>query len=77
VKSYLPMGIEVGYKLAWITLKFSSFQVGGPSSSARSDGTLSGTGCFVPQLCATGGNRSYLDFSALTGGPWHPGYKTR
>jgi hypothetical protein len=30
----------------------------------------------VPQSSAAGGNRSYLDFLAVIGDPWYPGYKT-
>jgi hypothetical protein len=56
--------------------KFSSFYVGGPSLLARSGGVIPGTGCVVPQLFAAGGNRLYLDFSAITGDPRYPRYKT-
>jgi hypothetical protein len=34
--------------MVWIPLGFSSFKVGGPSSSARSGGAISGIGCMVP-----------------------------
>jgi hypothetical protein len=47
---------------AWINPGISSFQVGGPSSSAWSGGVISGTGCRVPQPFAARGNRSYLEF---------------
>jgi hypothetical protein len=30
----------------------------------------------VPQPIAAGGNQPYLDFWAITGHPWYPGYKT-
>jgi hypothetical protein len=30
----------------------------------------------VPQSFAVGGNRSYPEFWAITGGPWYPGYIT-
>jgi hypothetical protein len=32
--------------------------------------------CMVPQPFAAGGNRSYLDFWAVTDDPQYPGYKT-
>jgi hypothetical protein len=32
--------------------------------------------CMVSQPFVTGGNRSYLEFWAITGGPWNPGYIT-
>jgi hypothetical protein len=32
--------------------------------------------CMVPQSFAAGGNRSYLEFWAVTGGPWYPWYVT-
>jgi predicted outer membrane repeat protein len=32
----------------WITLEFGFIEVSGPSSSARSGGAISGTGCIVP-----------------------------
>jgi hypothetical protein len=47
-----------------------------PSFSAWSGGALSGTGCIVPQPFAVGGNRSYPEFWAVTGGPWYWGYFT-
>jgi hypothetical protein len=34
------------------------------------------TGCVVPQPFATGGNRSYPKFWAVTGDPRYPRYKT-
>jgi hypothetical protein len=58
----------------WIAPEFSSFLVCGPSSSARSGGAISGMGCMVPQPFAAGGNRSYLEFWAITGGLRYPGY---
>jgi hypothetical protein len=45
-----------------------------PSSSARSGGVISGTGCMVPQPFAAGGNRSYPEFWAVTGAPQYLGY---
>jgi hypothetical protein len=54
----------------------SPFYVGGPASSARSGGTISGMGCLVPQSFPTGGNRTYLDFWDVTDDPRYPGYKT-
>jgi hypothetical protein len=62
--------------MVWITLGFSFIWVGGPSSSARSGGAISGTGCMVPQPFAARGNRSYPEFWAITGNPRYPGYKT-
>jgi hypothetical protein len=59
---------------AWITPRISSFQVGGPSSSAWSGGVISGMGCRVLQPFVARGNRSYLEFWAVTGHPWYPGY---
>jgi hypothetical protein len=53
----------------WIAPGFSSFWVGGPSSSARSGGAISSIGCMVPQLFGTHGNRSYPEFWVVTGGP--------
>jgi hypothetical protein len=35
--------------MIWFALKSSSFYMGGPSSLARSDGVVPGTGCMVPQ----------------------------
>jgi hypothetical protein len=52
---------------------FSSFVVGGPSSSTRSYGAISHMGCVVPHLFATRGNRSYPEFWAITDDPWYPG----
>jgi hypothetical protein len=51
-----------------IAPRFSSFQVGGPSSSARSGGAISGIGFMVPQLFTAGGNWSYQEFWAVTDG---------
>jgi hypothetical protein len=51
---------------AWIAPEFSSFLVGGPSSSALSSGAISGMGCMVLQL--------YPKFQSITGGPRYPGY---
>jgi hypothetical protein len=47
---------------AWITPGFSSFLVGGPSSSAKSGGDIFGMRCMVPQSFVTKGNRLYLEF---------------
>jgi hypothetical protein len=33
-------------------------------------------GCMVPQSFVAGGNQSYLELWAVTGGPRYPGYKT-
>jgi hypothetical protein len=41
------------------------FRFGGPSSSARSGGAISGMGCTVPLPFAAGGNQSYLEFWAI------------
>jgi hypothetical protein len=57
-----------------ITPGFSSFYVGGPSSSVRSGGVRSGMGCMVPQLFAAGGNRLYLEFGAVTSILRYPRY---
>jgi hypothetical protein len=35
-----------------------------------------GTRCMVPQPFTAGGNRSYPEFWAITGGPHYPGYIT-
>jgi hypothetical protein len=35
-----------------------------------------GRGCMVSQPFAAEGNRSYLEFCAVTGGPRYPGYIT-
>jgi hypothetical protein len=51
---------DVNYSRTW----FSSIYVGGTSSSAMSGGAISGMGCLVLQLFATGGNGSYLDFGS-------------
>jgi hypothetical protein len=45
-------------------------------SLARSDGAIPSMGCVVPQPFAAGGNRSYLDFSVVTGDRRYLGYKT-
>jgi hypothetical protein len=50
----------------WITPGFSSFEVGGPFSSARSGGAISGIGCMVPRPFAARGNQSYPEFWAVT-----------
>jgi hypothetical protein len=60
--------------VVWIAYEFSSFQVGDPSSLARSGGVISGIGCMVPRSFAVEGNRSYPEFLAVTGGLWYPGY---
>jgi hypothetical protein len=60
--------------VVWITPGFSSFKVGGPSSSTRSGGGISGTRCMVPQLFSTRGNWSYLEFWAVTGDTRYLGY---
>jgi hypothetical protein len=39
-------------------------------------GPFHGMGCMVPQSFAIGGNRSYLEFWAVTGGPRYLGYIT-
>jgi hypothetical protein len=39
-------------------------------------GSFPGTGCMAPQSFAAGGNRSYLEFWAVTDGPRYPGYIT-
>jgi hypothetical protein len=57
-----------------IAPEFSSFYVGGPSSSTRSGGVISNVRCMVPQPFAVGGNWSYPEFWAVTGGPQYPGY---
>jgi hypothetical protein len=62
--------------LAWIAHEFRSFLVGGPSSLARSGGTILDMRCMIFQPFAAGGNRSYLDFWAITGNPRYLGYKT-
>jgi hypothetical protein len=59
---------------AWIAPGFSSFKVGGPSSSALSSGVMSGTGCMVLQLFAAGWNQSYPEFWAVISDPRYPGY---
>jgi hypothetical protein len=48
--------------MAWITPGFSSYLVGSSSSSDRSGGAISDTGCIVPQPFVVGGSRSYLEF---------------
>jgi hypothetical protein len=60
--------------MAWITLRFSPFEVGGPSSSTRIGGAISDTWCMIPQPFAAGGNRSYPDFWVITADPRYPGY---
>jgi hypothetical protein len=50
-----------------------SFYVGGPTSLAKSGGTISITGYLVPQSFATKGNQPYLYFWALTDDPRYPG----
>jgi hypothetical protein len=45
-----------------IAPRFSSFLVGDPSSSVRSGGAISNTGCMVPQPFVAGENRSYPEF---------------
>jgi hypothetical protein len=61
---------------AWIAPRFSFFEVGGPSSSALSDGAISSMGCMVPQPSASEGNRSDLEFWVVIGSPWYLGYRT-
>jgi hypothetical protein len=39
-------------------------------------GSFPGTGCVVPQSFTVRGNRSYLEFWAITGSPRYPGYIT-
>jgi hypothetical protein len=46
----------------WIIPGSNSFYVGGPSSSAKSGGIMSGMRCMFPRSFATGGNRSYPDY---------------
>jgi hypothetical protein len=58
----------------WSIPRFSSFLVSGPSSLARSGGAISSIGCMVPQSFTARVNRSYLEFLAITGNPWYPGY---
>jgi hypothetical protein len=53
---------------------FSSFSVGGPSSSSWSGGAISGIGCLGPQPFVAKGNQSYPKFWAITNDPWYPGY---
>jgi hypothetical protein len=47
-----------------------SFKVGGPSPSARSDGTVSGMGCMAPQPFASGG--SWVVSRLFLGRNWRP-----
>jgi hypothetical protein len=56
--------------------RISSFDFGGPSSSAWSGGAISDMGCMVPQLFAAGGNWSYPEFGAIIGDRRYPRYKT-
>jgi hypothetical protein len=42
--------------VVWITLEFSSFKIGGLSSSARGGGAVSGSCYFVPHSFVAGGN---------------------
>jgi hypothetical protein len=60
--------------MVWITPRFSSFLVGGPSSLAMSCGAISGMGCMVPQPFVAKENRSYPKFWAVTGDPRYPRY---
>jgi hypothetical protein len=39
-------------------------------------GSFPGTGCMVLKPFATGGNQTYPEFWAVTGGPWYTGYIT-
>jgi hypothetical protein len=39
-------------------------------------GVIPSMGSIVPQPFAASGNRSYLDFWAITDDSWYPGYKT-
>jgi hypothetical protein len=39
-------------------------------------GLFPGMGCVVPQVFASGGDRSYLEFWDVIGGPRYPGYIT-
>jgi hypothetical protein len=61
---------------ARFTPRISSFQVGGPSSSAWSGGAISGFGRMIHQPFAARGNWLYPEFCAVTGDPWYPGYLT-
>jgi hypothetical protein len=58
----------------WIAPGFSSFYVGGPSSSARIGGAISDTGCMIPQPFTARQNRSYPEYWDVTGDPQYPGY---
>jgi hypothetical protein len=62
--------------MAWIVPGISSFSVGGPPFYPRVVGPFHGIGCMVPQPFAAGGNRSYPEFWAVTGGLRYPGYIT-
>jgi hypothetical protein len=59
MKSYLPTSIRMRESEG---VDCSRVKVGGPSSSARSGGAISGMGCMVPQSFAAGGKRPYLKF---------------
>jgi hypothetical protein len=50
--------------------------VGGPSSLARSGGTIPSTGCVVSQPFAAGGNQPYLDLWVVTSDLRYLVYKT-
>jgi hypothetical protein len=50
------------------------FRLVSPPLEPRVVGPFSGTWCMVLQLFIAGGNRSYLKFWAITGGPRYPGY---
>jgi hypothetical protein len=56
---------------------FSSFYVATPSSSARSGGAISNTGCMVPQSFIVGGNRSYPDLWAVIDDSQYSGTRPR
>jgi hypothetical protein len=52
------------------------FRLVAPPLQPRVVGPFSGMGCMVPLSFATGGNRSYSEFGAVTGGPRYLGYIT-
>jgi hypothetical protein len=62
--------------MVWIAPGFSSFLIGGPSSSVRSGGVISGMGCMIFQPFADRGNWLYPEVWAIIGGPRYPGHLT-
>jgi hypothetical protein len=62
--------------IAWIIPEISSFMLVVHPLQSRVVGPFPSTGCLVPQPFAAEGNRSYLEFWAITGGPRYPGYIT-